>query len=77
MPNNATALYYDYYEKDHLGNTRVVLTDQGHRVVYAATMELANAATEQLLFDSIKFVSHTKQLLLDCDKHKIQFAIFE
>jgi len=46
-------LFYDYYEKDHLGNTRVVLSDETQHSIYAATMEMVNATTEQQLFDSI------------------------
>ena len=52
-PGKTDTLWYDYYEKDHLGDTRIVLTEQAQKSVYTATMELNNAATEQLLFDSI------------------------
>lgn len=40
IDNNADNFYYDYFEKDHLGNVRVVLTDQIHKDYYpAATLE--------------------------------------
>ncbi len=33
-------MYYDYFEKDHLGNVRTMLTDQKQQDVYpAATLE--------------------------------------
>jgi RHS repeat-associated protein len=39
-PNRPDTIYYDYFEKDHLGNVRVVLTDQKSQAVYpAATLE--------------------------------------
>jgi RHS repeat-associated protein len=38
--NKPDTIYYDYFEKDHLGNVRVVLTDQLKQEVYpAATLE--------------------------------------
>ncbi|SEA59015.1 RHS repeat-associated core domain-containing protein [Chitinophaga terrae (ex Kim and Jung 2007)] len=44
---------YDYFVKDHLGNTRLVLTEQSDFRMYAATMEPAKAATETALFSNI------------------------
>ncbi|WP_438939972.1 DUF6443 domain-containing protein [Chitinophaga hostae] len=44
---------YDYFVKDHLGNTRVVLTEQSDFTMYAATMEAPAAATEAALFSNI------------------------
>ncbi|OMP76915.1 hypothetical protein BW716_22290 [[Flexibacter] sp. ATCC 35208] len=44
---------YDYFEKDHLDNIRVVLGTKSDTAVYAATMETAVSATENALFSNI------------------------
>ncbi|MCF6407314.1 hypothetical protein L3C95_30750 [Chitinophaga filiformis] len=45
---------YDYFEKDHLGNVRTVLTDQTDLTMYAATMETEVAAQEVALFSNVE-----------------------
>ncbi|TAM96464.1 MAG: hypothetical protein EPN39_13610 [Chitinophagaceae bacterium] len=51
---------YDYFEKDHLGNIRVVLTEQTKEDTYAATMEPQNATVENQLFDNISSTTVAK-----------------
>ena len=47
-------MYYDYFEKDHLGNVRVVLTDELQTDAYpVASMEATPLATEKLYYDSL------------------------
>ena len=45
---------YDYMLKDHLGNVRMVLTDEQQSDMYpAATMEVAQTTTEELLYANL------------------------
>jgi len=44
---------YDFAEKDHLGNTRILLTQEKDTAKYLATMEPAYRATEDSLFYDI------------------------
>jgi RHS repeat-associated protein len=44
---------YDFVERDHLGNERVIITQERDTTQYIATMEAANRATENALFYNI------------------------
>jgi RHS repeat-associated protein len=49
-----TAFKYDYFVKDHLGNTRMVLTEEQQTDRYpAATMEVADSAVENLFYSKL------------------------
>jgi len=53
-PNTLTGLEYDYMIKDHLGNVRMVLTEELKTDAYpAATMETAQAATENTFYSNL------------------------
>lgn len=47
------AYVYDYFIADHIGNTRMVLTEESGKSTYAATMETAQSAKENALFANI------------------------
>ncbi len=51
---DSTLIVYDYFIKDHLGNVRLVLTNQKDTAFYpAATMEVGLAGTEEALYDNL------------------------
>jgi RHS repeat-associated protein len=60
-------MYYDYFVKDHLGNVRMVLTDELKSDVYMATMENADSTIEQALFSNIASTKRTKPGGFDSD----------
>lgn len=47
---NDGALHYDYFIQDHLGNTRMTLTEETEVTVYRATMETELAGFEESTF---------------------------
>lgn len=51
---NFTSYAFDYFIKDYLNNTRLVLTDQKDLATYRATMESENSKVENLLFSNIE-----------------------
>ena len=51
---------YDFYERDHLGNTRVLLSQEKDTGYYAATMEAAYRNTENALFYNIPATSYPR-----------------
>jgi RHS repeat-associated protein len=51
---NPITYAYDYFEKDHIGNVRTVLTDQTDFTMYTATMEPELAVEEVTLFSNIE-----------------------
>lgn len=47
-------MYYDYFEKDHLGNTRVVLTDELQKDMYpVASLETTPLNNEKIYYDRL------------------------
>jgi RHS repeat-associated protein len=51
--NQPVKFVYDYFVRDHLNNTRAVLTENSDVSIYAATMETGAAAKEEVLFSNI------------------------
>ena len=52
-PAAETIFNYDYFVKDHLGNVRMVLTEEQQTVSTMATLELAKRTDEEKVFSNI------------------------
>ncbi|MFT3910919.1 MAG: DUF6443 domain-containing protein [Ferruginibacter sp.] len=70
------AYEYDYFIKDHQGNVRTVLTEGKDTAIYQATMETANAGTEDALFAYVQTPVETRHdkpsgFDSDSDNHKV------
>jgi RHS repeat-associated protein len=58
--DSAYAWEYDFTEKDHLGNTRVLLTQEKDTASYTATMEARFRKTEDALFYGLETSSYAR-----------------
>ena len=59
--DSAYAWEYDFMEKDHLGNTRVLLSQEKDTAQYLATMEARFRSTEDALFYGLDSTSYARQ----------------
>jgi RHS repeat-associated protein len=60
----------DFFVKDHLGNTRVVLTDEQQTDAYPpASMETAQSATENALYDKVDATRTAKPVAYPADAY--------
>jgi len=62
--DSAYSWEYDFYEKDHLGDTRVLLSQEKDTAQYVATMEARYRATEDALFYGIDSTSFARSAVM-------------
>jgi RHS repeat-associated protein len=62
VPGTSVGDYdYEYFVKDHLGNTRAVVTTADNTTTFTATMESENAVQEESEFKNVAETRHTDQ----------------
>jgi RHS repeat-associated protein len=62
VPGTSVGDYdYEYFVKDHLGNTRAVVTTADNSTTFTATMESENAQQEESEFKNVAETRHTDQ----------------
>ena len=61
--SSAYGFEYDFFEKDHLGNTRIILTQEKDSAGYLASMEAATRSTEVQLFSNITTTCYARNLV--------------
>lgn len=69
--NQVGGFAYDYFIKDHLGNVRMVLTDEVNRKIYIATLEGGKRAEEEQLFSGINPIDKPATFDAEVENEKV------
>ncbi|GAB5524257.1 MAG: hypothetical protein Roseis2KO_21290 [Roseivirga sp.] len=69
--NNAGNLVFDYFIKDHLGNTRMTLTEARDSTVYDATMETSLATFEESVFLNVAATRSSEEAFMGAASAKL------